>query len=450
MPLNAASIREGAAEPSILSADVQAAVRKELEIMLKAPIFSQSNRCKRFLSHIVFQTLSGNADELKERTIGISVFERTNDYDTGDDSIVRVTANDVRKRLSQYYRESATIPSIQIDLPRGSYVPEFRFHPKRQSRKPEEAGISEVNIATLTPSDYSMKHEELPPPVQKEFGGAVPEVIEPGSAPQASRGGVRLLAIVTVALIAIAAVFGIVRKALFYDVPDLWNSFTHLSSPVLVCIDTHELPDAGASTNTEQTGQTFLNMVLRKQIIALDDAAVLASMAAELGKKEIPFRVVGAEQVSLADLRRQPVILIGAIDNKWTIQLTSGLRYRIEVANPPGSGSKDQPVASIVDSQRPATRWSTDLSVPFTAWKSDYALVSRIDDSTTGVPVLIEAGLGNDGTLAASELVTSARLSTVLAKESTCRGKRNFEAVIETQIIDTKSGPPHVLRLACW
>jgi hypothetical protein len=191
-------------------------------------------------------------------------------------------------------------------------------------------------------------------------------------------------------------------------------------------------------------------MVLRKQIVSLDDAAVLASMGAMLGKKDIPFRVAGADQTSLTDLRRQPVILIGAIDNQWTTRLTAGLPYRIEVANPPGSGAAKEPVASIADSKHAGTRWSTDLSVPFGAWKSDYAVIARMDDVTTGVPVLIEAGLGNAGTLAASELITSDGLSRDLASESSCRGKANFEAVIETQIIDTKSGPPHVLRLTCW
>jgi len=37
-----------------------------------------------------------------------------------------------------------------------------------------------------------------------------------------------------------------------------------------------------------------------------------------------------------------------------------------------------------------------------------------------------------------------------LAKEVSCNGKSNFEAVIETEIIETKSGPPHVLRLIYW
>ena len=174
-------------------------------------------------------------------------------------------------------------------------------------------------------------------------------------------------------------------------------------------------------------------------------------MAATLGKKGIPFRVVGAEQTSLSEFRRQPVILIGAIDNKWTLRLSKSLPYRIEVANPPGSGSDKEPIASIVDSEHPENApWTVDLSIPFSTWKSDYAILAKMDDPTTGVPVLMEAGLGNDGTLAASELITSDAFVSQLKNEPLCSGKSNFEAVVGTNIIDTRPGPPHILRLKCW
>ena len=91
-----------------------------------------------------------------------------------------------------------------------------------------------------------------------------------------------------------------------------------------------------------------------------------------------------------------------------------------------------------------------DLSIPLGAWKTDYAVIARMDDVTTGVPVLIEAGLDNDGTLAASELISSGESPANLVNEPSCRGKKNLQAVIESQIIDTKSGPPHVMRLTCW
>jgi hypothetical protein len=434
-------------EEAGLGTEVEVAVRTELKIMLEAPVFAQSSRCKRFLSYIVEEALSGNAGHLKERTIGIGVFDRPNDYDTGDDSIVRVTANEVRKRLGQFYRESTIDHPIQIELPRGSYVPEFRVQAIRRSNKLAETTSSDSVDGNSEASVAPPKFEPLIPLAPQAIAEPVSVPIESISAAGKSRRQALYLAVVILLVLAVTA-FGLLRKRALNGVPDLWGSFLHTNSPVLVCIDTHQLPLPG-SASTEPS-QKFADMVLRKQIIALDDAAVLASMGAMLGKKDIPFRVVGAEQTSLADLRRQPFILIGAIDNKWTIRLTQNLRYRIEVANPPGSGAQKEPVASIVDSQHPDAPWATDLSVPFNAWKNDYAVIARMDDATTGVPVLIEAGLGNDGTLAANELIASGGLSTDLAKEPSCRGKKNFEAVVQTQIIDTKSGPPHVLHLICW
>jgi hypothetical protein len=442
--------RTGAEGGGPLSAELQAAVRAELEAMLVAPIFVQSSRCKRFLSYIVQQTLLGNAGQLKERTVGVAVFERANDYDTGDDSIVRVTANEVRKRISQFYQESSRTHLLQIELPRGSYVPEFRIQPSRRTEKPIET--SHTDQVAVEPGLAASSIAEQPPsalPVGREAGLDQEQI---GEVNPPTRITLRRLVVYSGLLILLAASVAVLltwRERGAKGVPDLWGAFLRANVPILVCIDTHDLQPLVPEQSADS--KSFVNLVLRRQIISLDDAAILSSMASELGKKGTPFRVVGAEQASLADLRRQPVILIGAIDNKWTLRLTQNLPYRIEVENPPGSGSGKEPIASIVDSAHPANhQWVTDFSVPFTAWKSDYAIVARVDDSTTGVPVLIEAGLGNDGTVAASELITSGSMVTTLVNEPSCQGKNNFETVIETQIIDTKSGPPHVLRLTCW
>lgn len=449
--LHATGVAEGAGgEGAPFGEEFHAAVRAELEAMLQAPIFAQSNRCKRFLTYIVEQTLSGIASELKERTIGIAVFERANDYHTGDDSIVRVTANEVRKRLGQFYGESASVHQIHIELPRGSYVPEFRIQPLRQSKTINGIASSESKEGdrVLTASSIS---EPARSATSVDFDTTAHQDqiadVEPQTRIKVHK---RIIySVVFVLLVVCAAVFWIWKENAAKRLPDLWSSFLHAGVPILVSIDTHNLQSS--SPQETGNGQRFVDLVLRRQIISLDDAAILASMASELGKKGIAFRVVGAEQTSLADLRRQPVILIGAIDNKWTLRLTEDLRYRIEVANPPGSGSSKQPIASIIDAQNSSSpTWTTDLSLPFAAWKNDYAIIARFDDATTGVPVLIEAGLGNPGTVAASELISSNGLSGYLKNDGSCQGKKNFEAVIETQIIDTKSGPPHVLRLTCW
>lgn len=453
MMSNLKAVEESTGRGRTLTADIENAVRAELEAMLKTPIFAQSGRCKRFLSYVVSQTLEGNGSQLKERTIGISVFERANDYDTGDDSIVRVTANEVRKRIGQFYRESGATHSIQIDLPRGAYVPEFKIQPASLSADLAQTEPLHEPLDQAAPSAGAhASGSSIPRSDAFEEVHLIPEsAVNLADKPERSwaRKGLTLVVVLVLLLGAIAAIYGRWKLGREKSGPDIWLSFQRANVPVLICIDTHDIHVPNSEASPER--QNFVDLILHKQIIALDDAAVLSSMASALGKKNIPFRLAGAEQTSLTDFRRQPVILIGAIDNKWTIRLTQNLRYRIEVSNPPGSGSSEEPVARIVDSQHPKNdQWKVDLGVPFSTWKKDYAIVARIDDATSGVPVLIEAGLGEDGSIAASELITSGAVEAQLAGEPACRGRSNFEAVVGTDIIDTRPGPPHILRLNCW
>ncbi len=103
------------------ASDLQAAV----EVVCKSPSFHTSAKSCQFLRYVFHHTLSGNVDELKERTIGIELLGREASYDTGSDAGVRVRANDVRKRLAAYYAANQTDPEFTVDIPSGSYVPRF-------------------------------------------------------------------------------------------------------------------------------------------------------------------------------------------------------------------------------------------------------------------------------------------------------------------------------------
>jgi hypothetical protein len=103
-----------------------AAFREHLVEVIGSPAFKGSRRSQEFLQHIVESALKGHFDELKERALGVELFGRPAAYDTGDDAIVRVTASDVRRRLHHYYADAANGDRLQITLPAGSYIPEFR------------------------------------------------------------------------------------------------------------------------------------------------------------------------------------------------------------------------------------------------------------------------------------------------------------------------------------
>src|ERR1039458_7366713 len=65
---------------------------------------------------------------LKERSLGVELFGLPTDFDPGQHTIVRVTANEVRKKLAQHYlSENGASHPVRIDLPPGSYRAEFRW-----------------------------------------------------------------------------------------------------------------------------------------------------------------------------------------------------------------------------------------------------------------------------------------------------------------------------------
>jgi len=104
-------------------------LRSHLAEIINGAAFKGSHRSQAFLKHIVEHALHGEPADLRERSIGVALFGRPVTYDTADDAIVRVTASDVRKRLLQHYGNTGAESKFRINLPSGSYVPEFCFVP---------------------------------------------------------------------------------------------------------------------------------------------------------------------------------------------------------------------------------------------------------------------------------------------------------------------------------
>src|SRR5207248_7064034 len=115
-----------------LSSEQARLVRSHLEEVTLSSAFAGSKRCQDFLVLVVEHALAGRFDSLRERMIGAEMFGRPIGYDTANDAVVRVKATEVRKKLAQFYRETAVPPPLRIDLPSGSYVPQFNWSPAAQ------------------------------------------------------------------------------------------------------------------------------------------------------------------------------------------------------------------------------------------------------------------------------------------------------------------------------
>ena len=128
------------------------AILLELQEVLASPHFCNSKRYPALLQYIVEKTLVGESDLLKERTLGVEVFDRSPSYDTNADTVVRYTAGEVRKRLSLYYHELGRKPVIQISLPAGSYIPEFlHSQDEGDDLAPGQVSRADLLLSTVSP-----------------------------------------------------------------------------------------------------------------------------------------------------------------------------------------------------------------------------------------------------------------------------------------------------------
>ena len=101
------------------------AERAELESILASGVLGRSNNLVRLLSFVCEKYFEGTIDEVKEYTIAVRALGRPNDFDPQMDTIVRVTAHALRKRLEDYYRSAGARHSVHICLPLGHYAPKF-------------------------------------------------------------------------------------------------------------------------------------------------------------------------------------------------------------------------------------------------------------------------------------------------------------------------------------
>lgn len=144
-------------EGAVLPADIHGSVRRELAVILSEPPLNGSDRLKRFLNYIVTETLDGRAERLSGYSIAIDVFDKPEDFDPTIDSIVRVEASRLRRRLNQHYAETTRGPAVKIILPKGTYVPEFEELAAAPSPPAMDAGQSKrgPSIAVLPFQNFS-------------------------------------------------------------------------------------------------------------------------------------------------------------------------------------------------------------------------------------------------------------------------------------------------------
>jgi len=354
-------------------------------------------------------SLAGKSSELKERTIGVEVFHRDPAYDTNSDPVVRVTAAEVRKRLLQYYEDPVHRSGIRIALHSGSYVPHFITDEMVES--PQPAVVADIEVVTV----------------------------------RRKQGRVWILTVM-VCLLGVAtllALWGIPSSKHGTAVDRMWGPFLHRNQNVLICVGPMPMLHPASSPSSPTPGMALLDAVQHYNIVPLADAITLSRITSLMGAHGQGFHVLNAE-ISIFDaLQAGPSVLIGALNNQWTMRLTSKLRFQFQ----------DSPdISRIVDRDaKHQPEWAIYRAKQYSSLIQDYAVIARYEDPTTGKMVIIAGGIGPNGTLAAGDFLTSEENLTKLFSLAPKSWKgENIEAVIRTEVINGNSGPPSVVATEFW
>jgi hypothetical protein len=104
-------------------------VRREVEILLTSKHFARSEKQSSLLNYLCEKWIEGNAEQLNEYQLALEVFHRRADHSGAEDSIVRVQAHELRRRLNEYYLAEGKDRPVRIEIPKGSYRPQFTRNP---------------------------------------------------------------------------------------------------------------------------------------------------------------------------------------------------------------------------------------------------------------------------------------------------------------------------------
>jgi len=408
-------------------------IRRQLRAILSSPAFQGSKRCQQFLEFVCERSLAGGAGSLKERTIAIEVFGRQPESDLGEDTIVRVSAREVRKRLAQYYiTPNGAACEVRIELPSGCYAPDFRY----------PAALVEV---------------EGPHPV-------LPVVKPPVLSKRRFLLAGALTLAASVAVLAVVKLGGPSPSARAFQ--QFWEPVWRAPEPLLVAV-AHPIvyhPSSRASKMSEESlppaetqvqqpiqvppdklnGSDFVPVL--NQYVGFGDLVAATEVASMLARKSKAVRVRMASNIEFADLRQSQILLIGAITNRWTMELQQSWRFRF--SRPPGTK------AVILDTQSPSgsepQKWAIPSKDDGSALE-DYLMICRMRSSYTGGLVMAVAGLKQFGTEAAGRLLADPeQLGLILSKLKGEWAGRNLQLILHARVIGNTPAQPEVVATHVW
>jgi hypothetical protein len=177
------------------------------------------------------------------------------------------------------------------------------------------------------------------------------------------------------------------------------------------------------------------------QFVGIGNAHTAALLTAIFATRHKTVELRYANDLSFSDLRSAPSVLIGAFSNSWTLEMQDGLRYVFEQKD----GRRQ------IQDRAGNRSWQLSELAQDGKTPGDYAIVTRLVNSSTGQPLISAAGITQYGTRSAGEFLTNpALLAPAMQSLPADWHKKNIQVLLETTVHRGTPATPHVIATHTW
>jgi hypothetical protein len=431
-------------------------VEEALNKVLDSTAFAASKQSQALLKYLVAKSQQDDDGSLKERMIGVNVFGRSHDYNTGDDPIVRARVGEVRKRLARYYQsELADQHTVRFAIPTGSYRVTFSY-PDANPESQEDSGRRD-ELESEGPQSAALAFSLPPPLITKR---ALPISFN------------RWMILLATCALGGAVLAGVIhnrdsRRVSILDA--FWSPLLDSSQTVVIYLGQNSaymptqsymrhIRESRPFDEDEKRGTDVSLQDLNpgekleagdvyaenNDLVSAGNIAATVQIASLLGSLRRNSDVRTGEGLSAEDLEHASAVFIGGFDNKWTMRISEFLPFRFAIL----AGETD----AIVEQTGQKRVWMTHIVGPIRgAANEEYAIVARLSSSVFRRPVIVAAGLRSAGTRAAGDFVADPNaLSKFLETLPPDWRQKNFEAVLQVDMVKGVPGTVRPIAFSVW
>jgi hypothetical protein len=425
-----------------------------LKRLLGSERFRKNASLRNLLEYLVARTLNGEGEGIKETTVAMDVFGRSEDFDSRIDNIVRVQAHRLRKLLTAYYEAEGAAEPIRFTLPKGGYLPRIEGA--------KQAGPIEISAPVASAAFPPVELPATPTPFQQ------PRRISPVVAFAAgvlaaglvfwgftwSRSKATGAANPLPAGSALAALWGPLLRSRLECVVSYSNPvFLGIANPPAprILIPYRGPLSAPTGARLQLSGADLglpesiagpnSSFVYTDSWTGVGEVVAIQHLTALIAPK-VPMRILRSRAVTYADLQGNNLVFLGS---PWANDMQS----KINIGQTPLMNDNEGNIRNLQPQSGEPAAFRAQVDGATGQITSTYALFSVLPGVTAGTRVYISAGVNTFGTGSAMAFLTSEAGAEELSRRFAAAGKPNlpdyFQVVLRSEVIRGEPADTHIV-----